>query len=169
MRNSLPCLLILTIFAASAFAQQPPASTSIEPPAGEKLILELHGDGVQIYTCTLDNTTLNWKFQGPEAKLTHADGSNAGTHYAGPTWKLLDGSEVKGSMVGTKPAPEAASIPWLLLKIASHAGSGKLQSVDYITRTDTKGGVAPSTGCDSAHQNQQARVPYTGTYRFYGK
>lgn len=169
MRNPVPRLLIPVVLVTCVFAQQPPVSTSIEPPAGEKNLLELHGDGVQIYTCTLDNTALNWKFKGPEAKLANADGSDAGTHYAGPTWKLLDGSEVKASMVGTKPAPEVGSIPWLLLKVASHAGTGKLQNADYITRTDTKGGVAPTTGCDTAHQNEQARVPYTATYRFYGK
>lgn len=169
MRDLVLCLLIITVLVTGAFAQQSSPSTSIDPPAGEKLLLELHGDGVQIYTCTLDNTVLNWKFKGPEAKLTSADGSDAGTHYAGPTWKLVDGSEVKGSMIGTKPAPEGGSIPWLLLKIASHAGSGKLQNAEYITRTDTKGGVAPATGCDAAHQNEQVRVRYTATYRFYGK
>jgi Protein of unknown function (DUF3455) len=167
VRNLFPYLLTLAVLTASAFAQQPPASTSIEPPADEKLLLELHADGVQIYTCTLDKTTLNWKFQAPEAKLSNSDGSNAGTHYAGPTWKLADGSEVKASMIGNKPAP--GSIPWLLLKVASHAGTGKLQNADYITRTDTKGGVAPATGCDTTHQNEQARVPYSATYRFYGK
>lgn len=174
MRNPRPHFLVVTILilatvATGAFAQQPPASASIDPPAGEKLLLELHADGVQIYTCTLDKTTLNWKFQGPEAKLANSDGSDAGTHYAGPTWKLADGSEVKGSMTGNKPAPDAGSIPWLLLKVASHAGTGKLQNADYITRTDTKGGVAPTTGCDTTHQNEQARVPYSATYRFYGK
>jgi hypothetical protein len=169
VRNPLPRLLVLAIPLTCAVAQQPPTSTSIDPPAGEKLLLELHGDGVQIYTCTLDKTALNWKFQGPEAKLTNGDGSDAGTHYAGPTWKLADSSEVKASAIGNKPAPEAGSIPWLLLKVASHAGTGKLQNADYITRTDTKGGVAPTTGCDTTHQNEQARVPYTATYRFYGK
>ena len=174
MRKPLPrllttTLLAITIPATFAFAQQPPASTSIEPPPGEKLLLELHGDGVQIYTCTLDKTALNWKFQGPEAKLTNSDGSDAGTHYAGPTWKLADSSEVKASMVGNKPAPDTRSIPWLLLKVASHAGTGKLQTADYITRTDTKGGVAPTSSCDNTHQNEQARVPYAATYRFYGK
>jgi len=169
VRDLVFCLLIVIVLVTSAFAQQPSPSTSIDPPDGEKLLLELHADGVQIYTCTLDNIVPNWKVKGPEANLTNADGSDAGTHYAGPTWKLVDGSEVKGSMIGTKPAPEASAIPWLLLKVASHEGNGKLQSADYITRTDTKGGVAPTAGCDTAHQNEQVRVRYTATYRFYGK
>ena len=31
----------------------------------------------------------------PEAKLTTETGSRAGNHFAGPTWKLLDGTEVE--------------------------------------------------------------------------
>ena len=169
MRNFFFLVLLEVSLAFNAFGQQPPASASIDPPNDEKVLLELHGDGVQIYSCVLDKTTLNWKFQGPEAKLSNADGSNAGTHYAGPTWKLLDGSEVKGTMVGTKPSPDGGSIPWLLLRVASHAGEGKLLKAEYVTRTETKGGVAPSSGCVATHQGEQSRVPYSATYRFYGK
>ena len=168
MRSPFFLLLSIALFAVNLLAQQPP-SASIDPPSDAKQLLELQGDGVQIYSCVLDKTTLNWKFQGPEAKLSNADGSNADSHYAGPTWKLLDGSEVKGSMIGTKPAAETGAVPWLLLKVASHTGNGKLQNAEYITRTNTKGGVAPSSGCDATHQGEQARVPYSATYRFYGK
>src|SRR5579862_2426646 len=168
MRNGL-LFLCTVLLGIGLLAQQPPASGSIEPPNDEKPLLELHGDGVQIYSCVLDKTTLNWKFQGPEANLSNADGTAAGSHYAGPTWKLLDGSEVKGTMIGTKSSADAGAIPWLLLKVASHAGQGKLQDAEYITRTDTKGGVAPSSGCDATHQGEQARIPYSATYRFYGK
>jgi hypothetical protein len=169
LRNSFLTILVISGLAVISFAQQPPAATSIDPPGGAKVLLQLHGEGVQIYTCTLDNTTLNWKFQGPEAKLTNIDGTDAGTHYAGPTWKLRDGSEAKGSLVGTRPAPESGAMPWLLLKIVRHAGDGKLGNAEYITRTDTKGGVAPASGCDSAHKGEQTRVPYSATYTFYGK
>jgi Protein of unknown function (DUF3455) len=129
----------------------------------------LQGDGVQIYACTVDNGTTVWKLQGPEAKLKTETGSEAGSHFAGPTWKLLDGSQVKGSMVATKPASEPGAVAWLLLKVVDKSGNGKLQTADYITRTNTKGGVAPATGCDAAHQGRLARVPYTDTYSFYGK
>lgn len=157
---------------AIASAQQPPASTpaSIDPPSDEKLLLKVLGEGVQIYSCALDNGTATWKFVGPEASLTSGDHhSRAGMHYAGPSWKLLDGSEVKGSMIASKPATEPAAVAWLLLKVVSHGGDGKLRTADYITRTNTKGGVAPATGCDAAHRGQQVQVPYSATYTFYGK
>lgn len=169
MRNLHFLALLVFSLVLSVFGQQPPASTSIDPPSDEKVLLEVHAEGAQIYSCVLDKTALNWKFQGPEAKLSNANGSDAGTHYAGPTWKLLDGSEVKGTVIGTKSSPDGGSIPWLLLKVASHTGEGKLQKAEYVSRTDTKGGLAPSSGCDATHQGEQARVPYTATYRFYGK
>ena len=169
MRNFVFLGLLVATLVLNAFGQQSPASTSIDPPNDERLLLELHAEGVQIYSCVLDKTALNWKFHGPEAKLANSDRSNAGTHYAGPTWKLLDGSEVKGTMVGTKPSPDSGSIPWLPLKVARHAGEGKLQKAEYVTRTDTKDGVAPSSGCDASHQGEQSRVPYSAIYRFYGK
>ena len=35
-----------------------------------------------------------------------------------------------------------------------------------IVRVDTKGGVAPTQGCDQAHSGQESRVPYTANYIF---
>jgi hypothetical protein len=168
-----PFLLVLVAAIAlpGACAQQPPASStvSIDPPSDEKLLLELQADGVQIYSCATDNGAAVWKFQGPEANLKTGKGTPAGTHFAGPTWKLLDGSEVKGGMVATRPATEPGAVAWLLLKVVSNSGDGTLRNAQYITRTNTKGGVAPAAGCDSAHQGQPARVPYSATYKFYGK
>jgi hypothetical protein len=163
-------ILLIVLVAILPFrvrAQQP---SSIDPPAGEKRLLQLKGEGVQIYSCASENGAAPaWKFVGPEAKLITEEGSRAGEHYTGPTWKLLDGSEVRGSLVSSKPAAESGAIPWLLLKGAVVSGGGKLRTVEYITRTDTKGGMAPSSGCDAAHQGTQSRVLYTATYTFYGK
>jgi hypothetical protein len=174
MRNFRAVFLALTIALPAVHAQQPPATppaqvASVDPPSDQHLLLELQGDGVQIYACVLNNGAAGWKFQGPEAKLKSDKGTDAGTHFAGPSWKLLDGSEVKGSATGTKPASEPGAIPWLLLKVVSKTGAGKLSTAEYITRTNTKGGVAPTTGCDEGHEGQQARVPYSAKYSFYGK
>jgi len=166
--------VLVCVAALSAPAQQPPApsaapAASIEPPSGERLLMEVQAEGIQNYSCVTENGASTWKFQGPEAKLTTSDGKLAGSHFAGPTWRLLDSSEVKGSMAASKPAPEAGAVPWLLVKVASHNGNGKLSAADYVTRTNTKGGVAPQSGCDAAHQGVAAPVPYSATYRFYGK
>jgi hypothetical protein len=45
---------------------------------------------------------------------------------------------------------------------------GMLATPAYIRRVDTKGGVAPSTGCDASHVSERTRVPYSATYQFFG-
>jgi hypothetical protein len=132
--------------ACSATPAPSAPAASIEPPSGERWLLEVQAEGVQKYSCVTENGASAWKFQGPEAKLTTSTGSPAGSHFAGPTWKLLDGSEVKGSTAVSKPAPEAGAVPWLLVKVVSHTGEGKLSAAEYVTRTATKGGVAPQSG-----------------------
>jgi len=86
-----------------------------------------------------------------------------GTHFAGPTWRLQDGSEIKGKAIANQPAQDASSVPWLLLQAVPGSGSGKLANVAYIRRTQTQGGVAPTAGCSSGEQ----RVPYKAKYSFY--
>ena len=93
---------------------------------------------------------------------------------------LGDGSSVIGELVAKQPSPEPGSIPWLLLKVKSHGGAGKLDGTNFIRRVDTNGGAEPAAGCDAAHQgNPDAgcdaahqgnpeRVPYTATYQFFG-
>jgi hypothetical protein len=95
-------------------------------------------------------------FQAPEATLFDGSGKEIGIHAAGPVWKLTDGRTVKGQVVAKSDAPGAGDIPWLLLK-----GEG---SFEYIRRSETRGGVAPTGGCEPG---KTARVPYSATYTFY--
>jgi hypothetical protein len=138
------------------------------PPQGASRLLELSADGVQIYTCEAKNNAFAWTFSAPEAKLFDKQQHQVGTHFAGPTWKLNDGSTVVGEVVAKADAPDASAIPWLLLRAKSHDGAGALAAAEYIRRADTKGGVAPNTGCDAAHVSQKARIPYSATYQFFG-
>jgi hypothetical protein len=64
-------------------------------------------------------------------------------------------------------APSKKAIPWLLLEAKSHGGSGTFSTITHIQRLDTKGGVAPSKGCDTTHDGEEVRVPYEATYAFY--
>jgi len=146
---------------ASARAQSP----SLEPPAGSRLLLTVTGVGVQIYGCGESG----WALTGPEADLLDSMGRKVGTHFKGPAWKLADGSEVHAKPSASHPAPDAGAVAWLLLAATDHLGAGTLSSVDYITRTDTKGGAAPATGCDAAHRGAEERVRYSAVYRFYGR
>ena len=89
------------------------------------------------------------------------------THFAGPTWQGNDGSAVVAEVVAREDAPSGDAIPWLLLEAKSHTGSGGFSTTTYIQRLDTSGGIAPDEGCDAAHANAEARVPYEATYAFY--
>ena len=153
-------MLALALIAYSILLLQgKPAPASIEPPAGTRLLLEAQGEGAQVYTCT----DQRWTLKAPDARLLDEHGQVIGSHFAGPTWRLQDGSEVKGKMIASQPAPNASSIPWLLVQAVSGSASGKLASVSYIRRTETEGGTAPATPCTSGEE----RVPYKAKYGFY--
>ncbi|MBV9351687.1 MAG: DUF3455 domain-containing protein [Mycobacterium sp.] len=142
---------------------------AVAPPQGSTPLLELVADGVQIYTCEAKEGGFAWSFKAPEANLFDNQGRQVGTHFAGPVWKLDDGSEVTGEVIARAEAAEPRSVRWLLLRAKGRQGSGALSAAAYIRRTETKGGVAPDAGCDAAHLSQQARMRYSATYQFFSK
>jgi uncharacterized protein DUF3455 len=152
----------------------------IAAPPGTTLKLKLHGLGAQVYTCTAQAasadggadaaaTTYAWVLKGPDAKLYDQDNTQQGTHTVGPTWTSTDTSSILGAKLNGVNAPAAGSIQWLLLKVASHAGSGTgvFANVTYVQRLNTSAGVAPATGCDAAHVNTDTSAAYSADYSFY--
>jgi hypothetical protein len=160
MRILAASLLSAAVSIAVVHAQQ--TDGSIEPPPGALAALEAKGVGFQVYTCTGTPTGAKWVLTAPDAKLVDASGKTIGSHFAGPTWKLEDGSQVQGERMGSKPAPEAGSVPWLLLR--AKAGTGKLADIAFIRRTETHGGMAAESACKPG---DTSKVPYTATYTFY--
>jgi len=64
------------------------------------------------------------------------------------------------------------AIAWLLLKVVGAedgpTGGDTLTKTTFIQRLNTRGGLAPSTGCASpSNVGNQAFVPYTADYFFY--
>jgi FtsP/CotA-like multicopper oxidase with cupredoxin domain len=153
------------LFAFSANGQQVPKE--LQPPGSEQLLLQLHAKGDQIYTCKADGAQFAWTLKAPEAQLTDKTGKPFGKHFGGPTWEANDGSRVTGKAVANAPSPDAESIPWLLVVVASHSGEGVLSRATSIQRINTKGGKAPASGCDAAHAGQEARAPYSADYVFF--
>jgi hypothetical protein len=154
-----------TILSLSAAGQQIPQQ--LQPPAHEQLFLQVHAKGDQVYICKNDAAQFAWALKAPDARLFDKDGKIFGKHFAGPSWEANDGSRVTGKAVANAPSPDADSIPWLLVKVVSHEGSGVLLRATTIQRLNTKGGKAPASGCDAAHADQQLRVPYSADYLFY--
>jgi hypothetical protein len=142
-----------------ALAAIPPA---LAVPGDASLLLTAKATGVQIYVC--DSSA--WKLKAPDAALADQTGKPIGKHYGGPTWELADGSLITGELVAKDPGPSPTAIPWLLLKVASNSGKGKLAKATAIHRIETQGGVAPAEACQIG---QEIRVPYSATYLFYGK
>ncbi len=128
------------------------------------LVLQARGVGVQIYTC-MKEADWAWKLKAPDATLFDQDGKAIGKHFAGPTWRLNDGSEAQGKVLEVRQQP--GTIPWLILAVHLTGGEGRLSQVDVVRRTETRGGLAQSTGCDAAHAGAEVRIPYSATYSFF--
>ena len=140
---------------------------SLRTPAHARLFLRLRAEGKQIYRCQ-QNPAGAWAFtlKAPDARLISDGCREIGHHFAGPSWSLAgDGSVVVGKKVAE--APRVGSIPWLLLSGTSGSPGGTMNSVRFIQRVDTAGGLSPVEGCDQARAGQEVGVPYSATYLYY--
>jgi hypothetical protein len=153
---------------------RPDVPENLKASAGEEVILMAHATGTQIYVCQLGaDQKYAWVFKAPEAELTDATGKKIAHHSAGPTWKHIDGSEVKGKVVAKQDAPKAAppkpeAIPWLLLSATSHSGEGIFSRVTSIQRIHTEGGMPlEAKYCDSAAAGKEVGTVYAADYYFY--
>jgi hypothetical protein len=155
---------ILCILAApfTTHAQDP-----TEAPPSAHPILTVTGKGVQIYACEQTDSGPQWVFKAPDANLYDKSDAIVGSHGAGPSWRSRDGSSVKGELLQKNASPDPGAIPWLLLKAAGTTGRGIMNRVNFIRRSDTHGGIAPTSGCDAQHLSSTTRVDYIATYTFY--
>jgi len=167
MRNRIHELALAAsaAFSLSVGAQQVPQQ--LQPSANEELLVQVHAKGDQIYTCKGDAAQFSWTLKAPDAQLFDKEGKLFGKHFAGPSWEAKDGSRVTGKAIANAPSPDPDSIPWLLVNVVTHEGNGVLSRATTIQRRNTKGGKAPTTGCDASHVGQEIRVPYSADYLFY--
>jgi hypothetical protein len=167
---ALPPIMMLASTLAHAAGEAPPAvPAALEVPAGEVLVLQMHATGAQIYLCTPGSDGKpQWTLKAPDAVLRDTKGKVIGHHAAGPSWRHEDGSAVTGKAAARVDAPDASSIPWLLLTVVDHMGSGVLSTVTHVQRLHTSGGQPPpASTCDAAKQGTEERVPYSADYLFY--
>lgn len=146
--------------AAEGWHSVPPA---IEVPAGQTLIGDFLGVGVQVYRCTAGA----WAFVEPAANLvgwTKRPGNAAtAVHFRGPSWESTDdGSLVEARVIASSPVP--GSIPQLLLQSTINRGDGVFGRVSYLQRLNTHGGLAPAGTCKDG---QTTGVRYRADYRFF--
>src|SRR5580698_4126076 len=123
----LPLSLLIAI-SASASGQSiapPTVPDKLKAPDGQEVVLQASATGSQIYTCKAETDgKLQWTLKAPDAELHNQQGTVIGRHFAGPTWKDNDGSEVTGKAAAKVDSPDANSIPWLLVTATGHSGEG---------------------------------------------
>jgi hypothetical protein len=154
-----PIHLVSLLAVAGCASMQVP--DNLKPAANESLAQVVPAKGVQIYECREQK----WVFVAPQADLFDRAGKKIGTHYAGPHWEAADGSKVVGAVKARADAPQAGSIPWLLLGAKSVGPQGAFSGVTSIQRVATTGGTAPAGQC--AQAGARARVDYTAEYYFF--
>jgi hypothetical protein len=160
--------LLLLLGGNGQNAARPDVPQKLAAAATEEVVLQAHASGVQIYACQAGaDQKLSWVLKAPEAELFDANGKSIGRHFAGPAWKHSDGSEVTGKAVAREDAPEPGAIPWLLVTVTGHSGTGALSRVTTIQRIHTKGGQPPAAGCDDSHRGAESKSPYSADYYFY--
>lgn len=163
-------VLIAAIPAAFGQTVTPPiVPDQIAAPSSTQLVLATHASGYQIYTCQAGTDgKYAWVLKAPEAELYDEHGAVIGHHFAGPTWKIGDESEVTAKVTAKLNSPDPNSVPWLLLTATGHSGNGVLSRVSAIQRINTKGGQPPpATACNAAQQNVEIKSSYTADYYFY--
>jgi hypothetical protein len=156
--------------------QKPAVPDSIQAPAGEELAFMARATGYQIYVCRPDaQGKPAWTLKAPEAELFDEQGNSIGRHFGGPTWELNDGSQITGKMAAKADAPDPKAIPWLLVTVTGHSGSGKLSGVTSIQRVNTVAGLAPESlapaaqECTAQSGEVEFRSSYSADYYFYAR
>ena len=155
--------------AGAAQAAEPGIPTEIQIEAGNKLFLESHAVGVQIYDCLAVAGGYAWSGATPRANLYGDNGKLIGSHYGGPTWEARDGSKVVGKRdAGVTVDPTA--IPWLRLSASGTTGpdGARFAGTTWIQRVATVGGLAPAAAdCNAATAGTRTEIPYSADYRFW--
>ncbi len=160
--------LLLLFGGGGQNAARPDVPQKLAVDGTQEVVLQAHATGYQIYACQAGpDQKLSWVLKAPDAELFDANGKSIGRHFAGPTWKHSDGSEVTGKAVAREDAPEPDAIPWLLVSVTGHSGTGVLSRVTSIQRIHTKGGQPPPDGCDDAHRGAESKRAYSADYYFY--
>ena len=150
--------------------EKPKVPSPIQAPAGEELVLVARASGFQIYVCRPDaEGSPAWVLKAPEAQLFDEAGKVIGKHFGGPTWQLNDGSQITGRMAAKVDAPNPSAIPWLLVTVTGHSGSGALSGVTSIQRINTVAGLAPAGECNQASREVEFKSSYSADYYFYAR
>jgi Protein of unknown function (DUF3455) len=156
-----------------------------------------HGVGTQNYVCSPSGNGVAFVLMTPQATLFDDAKEQLTSHFFSPnpeepnanpvvvtdrairvTWRhSRDSSTVWGEVKQGNASTDSnfvafGAVAWLLVTKVhvedGPTGGDKLSKTTFIHRVNTSGGLAPTTGCNSAADlGHQAFVPYTADYIFY--
>ena len=162
----------------------PPVPPGLEVLAPSEAFLLGRGVGTQNYECqpTGPLGRVGWVLFTPQATLFDDQGGQLTTHFFSPhpnegnlvrvAWQhSRDTSTVWAKLVAAATVDPQA-IAWLKLEVvgtqSGPTGGTALTGTTFLQRLNTRGGLAPATGCDLLSDvGHKAFIPYTADYFFY--
>jgi hypothetical protein len=162
----------------------PPVPPGLEVLAPSEAFLLGRGVGTQNYECqpTSPLGRVGWVLFTPQATLFDDDGGQLITHFSSPnpdegrlvrvSWQdSRDTSTVWAKAIASATVDPNA-IPWVKLEVVGArlgpTGGDALTGTTFLQRLNTRGGLAPATGCDVLSDvGHKAFIPYTADYFFY--
>jgi uncharacterized protein DUF3455 len=171
--------------AAHAQTVTPPAvPPGLEVPAPSEAFLLGRGVGTQNYECQPTDSLgrVGWVLFTPEATLFDDQGGQLTTHFFSPnpdengvvraTWQDSRDTSTIWAKATASATVDPNSIAWVKLQVVGTrpgpTGGDALTVTTFVQRLNTRGGLAPATGCDVLPDvGHRAFVPYTADYFFY--
>ncbi len=159
-----------------AWFDAPTVDAPIVVPSGSgRILLHAVAKGSQNYRCASlavdGGAGYAWSLVGPEATLSDCHAATIGSHFATDAgaveWQMPGGAYVVAHKVAASTV-DVGSVPWLLLSVDRHDGSGPFAKARYVQRVHTLGGVPPNESCDASREGTLQKVPYSSDYIFYG-
>ncbi|HKC80180.1 MAG TPA: DUF3455 domain-containing protein [Gemmatimonadaceae bacterium] len=162
----------------------PPVPAGLEVPAPNQAFLVGHAVGTQNYICQPSGSLgqVAWTLFTPEATLFTDQQEQLITHFFSPnpvegrivraTWEDSGDTSTVWARAIASATVDPSAIAWVLLQAAGTqvgpTGGDTLSHTTFVQRLNTKGGLAPATGCDRLPDvGRKAFVPYTADYFFY--
>ena len=170
MLSRLAALATALAAAVPAYAISEPSGLApqLQASANEYPAFVLSGNGSMIYQCkaTIANPNLySWYYIAPDATLY--DGGHEVARMAQPN--LMEALSDQSSLSGVLRSSQAGGggLPWTLTQALPMGDSGIFANVSSVQRVNTRGGLAPSTGCSADNVGEEARVAFNADYYFY--
>ena len=159
----------LVVAPAIAAVAPPAVVPRLQPSSAEQPAMVLSEAGVNIFECRPRAGTpdgYGWTFVAPDATLY--DGNRSVARRTSPS--LWESTEDLSSVSGFARAAANAgndNLPWALFRAVPVGDTGMFAGVSSFQRVNTRGGVAPVTGCTADNAGAEQRVAFTADYYFY--